>query len=64
MLVRITKDYYDGSKSKEIEYDLENGLTGLSMQLMLSGVSSITITKIVSIQKMVSFLQNPKQPTE
>ena len=58
MRVFITKDHYDGSKSKIIETDLDGlPMSQLMFMMMSSGVAGITITKAFDIQKAVTKLE-------
>lgn len=57
MEVRITKDHYDGSKSKSVDVDLDGlPMSQLIFMLMSSKVASVTITKRFDLQKAVKKL--------
>lgn len=54
MRVFITKDCYDGSKSRVIEADLDGmSMTELIFMLMTAKVASITITKKFDVARAV-----------
>lgn len=58
MEVRITKDHYDGSKSKSAEVDLDGlPMSELIFMLMSAKVASITITKRFDLQSAVKKLE-------
>lgn len=57
MKVTITLDYWDGSKSKTKDVSGLEDVAAIANQIaftmMESGVASVTITKVPSIDKMV-----------
>ena len=55
MRVYITKDCFDGSKSKTIETDLEGTpMSQLMFMLMHTDVASITITRKFDLQRGIA----------
>lgn len=61
MRVYITKDCYDGSKSKIIEADLDGmPMSSLIFMLMTAKVASITITKKFDIERAIAKM-NPEE---
>jgi hypothetical protein len=55
MRVYITKDCYDGSKSRVMECDLDGmSMTELIFLMMTAKVASITITKKFDVRKAVA----------
>ena len=58
MRVIITKDYWDGSRSKTAKTDLDGfNMTQLAFLLMEKGVASITITQVENLQYMIDMMQ-------
>lgn len=57
MKVTITLDYWDGTKSKTKDVDGLEGVASITdriaFAMMESGVASVTITKVPSLDKMV-----------
>ena len=54
MRVYITKDCYDGSKSRVIEADLDGmSMSSLIFMLMTAKVASITITKKFDLERAI-----------
>jgi hypothetical protein len=61
MRVYITKDCYDGSKSKIIEADLDGmSMSSLIFMLMTAKVASITITKKFDLERAISKMDTPE----
>ena len=57
--VEITKDYWDGTKSKSTAFYLDSvSASELVFMLMEKGVGSITITKKTSLDRIVQFLKS------
>lgn len=55
MEVNITKDMYDGSKSKLIQVDLDGlSMSSLIFMLMNAKVAGITITKRFDLQRAIA----------
>lgn len=62
MEVWITKDHYDGSKSKIAAVDLDGcSMSELVFMLMSAKVAGITITKRFDIQEAVQKLNETKE---
>lgn len=62
MRVRITLDKYDGSQSKLKSCDMENiSMPGLILSMMARDVCGITITKDVSLDKMIKLTEGDNE---
>ena len=65
MRVNITKDYWNGARSETKTVNLDGFSTGnLAFMLLGSGVASITITRIESLQDMIRLSDKPDPRTE
>lgn len=61
MKVQITKDFWDGSKSKSKIVNLDGlSISALSFILMESGVAGITITRVENLNYMIKNLTRIK----
>ena len=62
MEVWITKDHYDGSKSKTAKIDLDGfPMMELIMMMMSAKVAGVTITKRFNVQSAVKKLNEQSQ---
>ena len=61
MKVQVTLDYWDGTRSKARDVDMEQ-ISGRDLMFMMmeEGVAGITITKKLPVTKMVDRMRTPK----
>lgn len=65
MKVNITKDYWNGARSKTTTVDLDGfSMNQLAFLLLESGVAGITITQVESLQNMIKHSNKPDPKTE
>jgi hypothetical protein len=62
MKVNITKDYWNGEKSKIRTIDIDGfSMSQLAFLLLESGVAGITITQVETLETMIKRLTKPTE---